>query len=118
MGPHGRDQPRHASNRSEASILAHMLEAGLSRWRLRCRDLLLSDDIPLTHKFLGGMLGVRRTSVSIVANTLQQVGPIRYRRGHIRVLDVESLRDSSCELPPDAQIALGSTARFINRKMS
>jgi CRP-like cAMP-binding protein len=77
-------------------ILAHMLEARLSRLLLRCRDLLLSDDIPLTHEFLGGMLGVQRTSVSIVANTLQQVGLIRYRRGHIRVLDVESLRDSSC----------------------
>jgi hypothetical protein len=33
MGPHGRDQPRHASNRSEAPTLAHMLEAGISRWR-------------------------------------------------------------------------------------
>ena len=41
--------------------------------------------------------GVQRTSVSIVANTLQQLGLIRYRRGHIRVLDLESLRESSCE---------------------
>jgi Crp-like helix-turn-helix domain len=54
-----------------------MLEARLSRLLLRCRDLLLCDDIPLTHEFLGGMLGVQRTSVSIVANTLQQVGLIR-----------------------------------------
>jgi Mn-dependent DtxR family transcriptional regulator len=63
---------------------------------LRCRDLLDSEDIPLTQEFLGQMLGVRRTSVSIVANTLQQAGLIRYR-GHIRVLDLEALRDSACE---------------------
>jgi hypothetical protein len=43
------------------------------------------------------MLGVRRTSVTVVASTLQQAGFIRYRRGHIRVIDVEGLRESACE---------------------
>ena len=43
------------------------------------------------------MLGVRRTSVSIVANTLQRAGLIRYKRGHIRVTDLDGLRDSACE---------------------
>ena len=85
------------AQQSAACNAAHPLEARLSRWLLRCRDLLLSDDIPLTHEFLGEMLGVQRTSVTIVANTLQRAGLIRYRRGHIRVLDLESLRDTSCE---------------------
>jgi hypothetical protein len=31
------------------------------------------------------------------SHTLQQAGLIRYRRGHIRVLDLEALRDSACE---------------------
>jgi hypothetical protein len=35
--------------------------------------------------------------VSLVANTLQQAGLIKYRRGHIRVLDVEGLQDAACE---------------------
>ena len=43
------------------------------------------------------MLGVRRTSVSIVANTLQQAGLIKYKRGNIRVLNLEGLRESACE---------------------
>jgi CRP-like cAMP-binding protein len=75
----------------------HTLEARLARWLLRCLDLLRSEDIHLTQEFLAQMLGVRRTSVSIVANTLQQAGLIRYRRGHIRVLNVEGLKDCSCE---------------------
>jgi CRP-like cAMP-binding protein len=85
------------AQQSAACNATHALEARLSRWLLRCRDLLDSEDIPLTQEFLAQMLGVRRTTVSIVANTLQQAGLIRYRRGHIRVLDLEALRDSACE---------------------
>jgi CRP-like cAMP-binding protein len=35
---------------------AHPLEARLSRWLLRCHDLLRSDEIPLTQEFLAEML--------------------------------------------------------------
>jgi CRP-like cAMP-binding protein len=45
------------AQQSAACNAAHPLEARLSRWLLRCRDLLLSDDIRLTHEFLGEMLG-------------------------------------------------------------
>jgi CRP-like cAMP-binding protein len=85
------------SQQSAACNAVHTLEARLSRWLLRCRDLLGSEDIALTQEFLAQMLGVRRTSVSIVANTLQQAGFIKYRRGHIRVLSLEGLRESACE---------------------
>jgi CRP-like cAMP-binding protein len=85
------------AQQSAACHAAHTLEARLSRWLLRCHDLLGSDDIPLTQEFLAAMLGVRRTSVTVVANTLQQAGFIRYRRGHIRVIDLEGLRESACE---------------------
>ena len=43
------------------------------------------------------MLGVRRPSVSLVANTLQKAGLIKYRRGRIRVLDVNGLKKAACE---------------------
>jgi Mn-dependent DtxR family transcriptional regulator len=43
------------------------------------------------------MLGVRRTSVTAVARTLQEAGMVKYRRGKIEVLDVEGLRESACE---------------------
>jgi CRP-like cAMP-binding protein len=85
------------SHQSAACNATHTVEARLARWLLRCRDLVGSDELPLTQEFLAEMLGVRRTSVSIVANTLQQAGLIKYKRGHIRVLNVEGLRESACE---------------------
>jgi CRP-like cAMP-binding protein len=85
------------SQQSAACNATHTLEARLSRWLLRCRDLLASDEIALTQEFVAEMLGVRRTSVSVVANTLQQAGLIKYKRGHIRLLDLEGLQESACE---------------------
>jgi CRP-like cAMP-binding protein len=77
------------SQQSGACNASHMIEARLCRWLLRTRDLLQSDDLKLTQEFLGQMLGVQRTSISIVAVALQKAGLIRYRRGHITILDVD-----------------------------
>jgi Mn-dependent DtxR family transcriptional regulator len=51
----------------------------------------------LTQEFLAQMLGVRRTSVSVVAGALQSAGFIKYRRGHITLVDIEGLKQSACE---------------------
>jgi CRP-like cAMP-binding protein len=85
------------SQQSAACNALHALEARLARWLLRARDALGSDDLALTQEFLSQMLGVRRTSVSLVANTLQKAGVIRYRRGRINILNVEGLRECACE---------------------
>lgn len=85
------------AQQSAACFISHNLEARLARWLLRCRDLTDSDDLALTQEFLSLMLGVRRTSVSLVAGNLQQAGLISYRRGHIRIRDLDGLRDAACE---------------------
>jgi CRP-like cAMP-binding protein len=85
------------SQQSGACNASHMVEARLSRWLLRTRDLVQSDDLPITQEFLGQMLGVQRTSISIVAGALQKAGLIRDRRGHIKVLDVDGLQEAACE---------------------
>jgi CRP-like cAMP-binding protein len=85
------------SQQSGACNASHMVEARLSRWLLRTRDLVQSDDLPITQEFLGQMLGVQRTSISIVAGALQKAELIRYRRGHIKVLDVDGLQEAACE---------------------
>ena len=85
------------AQQSAACNATHTVEARLARWLLRCRDLQGSDDLLLTQEFVAEMMGVRRTSVSVVANTLQQAGFIRYRRGHIRILNLEGLQETACE---------------------
>ena len=76
---------------------SHSVEARMCRWLLRLRDLTGSDELKLTQEFLAQMLGVRRSSVSVVAGTLQSAGFIRYKRGNIRLLDVEQLQQGACE---------------------
>jgi CRP-like cAMP-binding protein len=76
---------------------SHTVEARMCRWLLRIRDLTGSDEMKLTQEFLGQMLGVRRTSVSLVAGTLQKAGFIKYRRGNIRLLDIPQIEQGACE---------------------
>jgi CRP-like cAMP-binding protein len=91
------EQVLHAqSQQSAACNASHTVEARMCRWLLRMRDLA-GDELPLTQEFLGQMMGVRRTSVSLVANTLQQAGLISYRRGKIKILNVEAIQESACE---------------------
>jgi CRP-like cAMP-binding protein len=85
------------AQQTAACNVAHTVESRLARWLLRARDLSGSDKLELTQEFLAQMLGVRRSSVSPVANELQRTGLIRYRRGHIEILDLEGLQSASCE---------------------
>jgi hypothetical protein len=85
------------AQQSAAFNAAHMVEARLSRWLLRSRDLSGGDTLLLTQEFLAQMLGVQRSSVSPAALALQQAGLIRYSRGRIEILDVEGLQKASCE---------------------
>jgi CRP-like cAMP-binding protein len=73
------------------------IQSRFCRWLLRARDLSGGDSLPLTQEFLAEMLGVRRTSVTAVALTLQQAGLIKYSRGNIQISNVEGLRDAACE---------------------
>src|SRR4051812_13557925 len=76
---------------------SHTVESRMCRWLLRIRDLTGTDDIPLTQEFLAQMLGVRRSSVSLVAGTLQKAGFIKYSRGRIRLLDIAQIEAGTCE---------------------
>jgi CRP-like cAMP-binding protein len=85
------------AQQSAACIATHHVEARLCRWLLRARDLAGSDTLPFTQEFLAEMLGVRRTSVSLVAHTLQQAGMIKYSRGRIQIINLEGLQETVCE---------------------
>ena len=85
------------AQQSAACIASHNIESRLARWLLRARDLADSDILPFTQEYLADMLGVRRTSVSVVAHTLQQAGMIHYRRGKIQITDLDALQQTACE---------------------
>jgi CRP-like cAMP-binding protein len=85
------------AQQSTACMANHEVEARLCRWLLRARDLSESDRLPFTQEYLAEMLGVRRTSVTTVARTLQEAGIVKYTRGKIEIIDVEGLREGACE---------------------
>lgn len=78
----------------------HPVEGRLARWLLMYQDRLGRDEFELTHEFMANMLGVRRAGVSEVAEKLQAMGFIRYRRGHFIVLDRKGLERFACECYP------------------
>jgi CRP-like cAMP-binding protein len=82
---------------SAACAHLHRVEQRCCRWLLMTRDRMPSDDFLLTHEFLGMMLGVRRTTVTEVMGSLQKAGLVRYRRGHVTILDPGALRQRACE---------------------
>src|SRR5512140_942678 len=82
---------------SAACAHLHRVEQRCCRWLLMTRDRMPSDELLLTHEFRGMMLGVRRTTVTEVMGNLQKAGLIRYRRGHVSILDHDALRSRACE---------------------
>jgi CRP-like cAMP-binding protein len=75
----------------------HPVMERCARWLLLTHDRMRQQSFHLTHEYLSEMLGVRRPSVSIAANTLGRAGLISYRRGVVEVLDRDGLEDASCE---------------------
>jgi CRP-like cAMP-binding protein len=85
------------AQQSAACFATHPVQSRLCRWLLRARDLSGSNTLSFTQEYLAEMLGVRRTSVTVVAHTLQNAGFIKYARGKIQILDEEALQESACE---------------------
>jgi len=74
----------------------HAIEERLARWLLMTRDRLSSDQLQLTHEFLGYLLGVRRAGVGTAAQALKARGLIDYSRGNIEIVDGPGLEAASC----------------------
>lgn len=75
----------------------HPVQARMARWLLNLRDRIDGDILPLTQEALSEMLGVRRTTVTLLMRNLRASGAIRSeRRGHIEV-DQSRLAAAACE---------------------
>ena len=75
----------------------HSLDQQLCRWLLLSLDRLQEPELVMTQELIANMLGVRREGVTEAAISLQEAGLIRYRRGHITVLDRHGLEHRTCE---------------------
>jgi len=75
----------------------HSVEQQLCRWLLSTLDRLPSNELIITQDLVASMLGVRREGITEAAGKLQHAGYIRYRRGHIAVLDRAGLETCACE---------------------
>jgi len=76
----------------------HPVEQRLSRWLLEAADRLESDVIPIaaTQEHVAQRLGVRRTTVTLLASKLQEVGAIHWGRSRVEILDRHRLESMAC----------------------
>src|SRR5260370_14933234 len=64
----------------------HPVEARMARWLLHIRDRIDNKAIPLTQEALSQLLGVRRTTVTLVVQKLRASGAVRSdRRGLVEI---------------------------------
>jgi Mn-dependent DtxR family transcriptional regulator len=61
----------------------------------------------MTQELVARMLGVRREGITEAAGKLQHAGLIRYRRGHIAVLERSGLEARTCECYAVVKAELG-----------
>jgi CRP-like cAMP-binding protein len=85
----------------------HSVEQQLCRWLLMTLDRVPSGQLVMTQELIARMLGIRREGVTEAAGKLQHAGLIRYRRGHIAVLERSGLETRACECYAVVKAELG-----------
>lgn len=75
----------------------HSVGQQLCRWLLLTLDRAPARELVMTQELVASLLGVRREGITEVAGNLQRAGVIRYRRGHISVLERSGLEAGTCE---------------------
>ena len=109
-------------NQTAACNRHHSVEQQLCRWLLLTLDRLPSNELVMTQELVASMLGVRREGITEAAGNLQRAGLIRYRRGHISVLERSGLESARVRVlrrrqegtgPPAVRCALSPDASAI-----
>lgn len=75
----------------------HPVEARCCRWLLMTQDRVRGAYVPLTQEYLSQMLGVQRSTVTVVSRGLQAQGLLTARRGSVSIVDRAGLEARACE---------------------
>jgi CRP-like cAMP-binding protein len=81
---------------SVACSTFHSISQRAARWLLHAQDRA-GDRLELTQEALASLLGVQRTTLNAVVQSLQQEGVIATGRGVVRVTDRVGLKKRACE---------------------
>jgi len=96
----------------------HSIEQQLCRWLLLTLDRLPSNELIMTQELVASALGVRREGITEAAGKLQRAGVIRYRRGHISVLERSGLEAGACECYAVVKNELGRLLSDVRYRQS
>jgi len=88
----------------------HSAEQRLCTFILQMMDRTFAVEFAITQEEMGHLLGVRRETVTESAIHLQDLGLIKYRRGHIAVVNRGGIAARSCEC---YQTISDETARLL-----
>jgi hypothetical protein len=75
---------------------AHSIEERTAKWLIAAMDRTGGNEIPLTHEQLASMLGVGRSYISRLFQSLRARGVLETRRGSVVVADTAQLESLSC----------------------
>ncbi len=96
----------------------HSVEQQLCRWLLMTLDRLSSNELVMTQDLIANALGVRREGITEAAGNLQRAGFIRYRRGHIAVLERTGLETGACECYAVVKKEIGRLLSDVRHRQS
>lgn len=105
---------KQATENSLGNVLGSM-EQRLARWLLMVNDRLEGNEIPLTHEFMGIMLGVHRSGMTLAVQELERMGAIGQRRARIDILDRSILEEMTEEIYANPNPVASSANRTAKR---
>jgi CRP-like cAMP-binding protein len=100
------------AQQTTACNAVHDASSRLARLLLQTADRVGDSELPLTQDRVAELLGVRRTTITLLAQEMQARKLIRYTRGRIVIVDRAGLTACACEcyglLRPDKlSLAIG-----------
>jgi CRP-like cAMP-binding protein len=75
----------------------HRSDRRLARWLLTLSDRAETDTFPMTHETIALLTGTVRPRVTTAMDDLRRRGVLRYRRGHVTIVDRAALAGRCCE---------------------